>query len=1333
MSRSGSASPSPKRLIGAALLLCTMGTATGHAAELVADLSRIAPASSEATAAAGPPSSRVVIEGRAAGGDFSSAVLDVGRGALPTEWQRIATLTAPVPQGLLAQWDTQRVPADRYTVRLTVYSKAGLLRQAQQVVDLGDWRPDLVVRQALHRLDGGKLTVAVELANQGKQPTPASIGITVMGQLDGSAAPVRLARWVLASSLPVGGQASKTGIVTFPPTVTPGRYALTVTLDEEEAIADGDRANNRAVIDPPIELGADVVITQLKAELAADGRSVQARDLVVNQGVLPATAATVRYYLSADGTIQPTDTLLGQRPLPALPAGERSAATTTLPLLQGVQAGTYYLLGRVISGTASNDYWGSSLVLGPDLALAALTVRIDPERRQVVVTDLVKNVGRYDASGAIVVHYRFVPEGTVSQAAPIIGQREVAGGLAAGMEHRAVSAFGLPEALGSGRYVVVARVDPARQFADSRGENNELVSAPLAVGIDLALSNVLVSPAPDGRTVQLTVTSTNRGLLPARGPVALRAFLKREGADNGGTAPLGEAAIEQGIAAGQSVEQVMTVRLPDRAEQERAHLVVEVAPPARETDTVPENNRVATEQISSGVDLVVSEVQSTVSNGGSGNDQVAVSAMVKNLGRQAATHSVSALFVLSASGGPSENAITLGRQEIEPLAAGASRSLSVQWPMPASVIPANYAVRLRIDPDRRMAELKRDNNEGVGGTITIGPDLAWEGLTVQAVPSSGEVVIEDVVKNRSRHDAEGPVVVVYSLVAEGGVLRLSPELGRRTIEGGIKAGAALRQTTRWALPAELREGRYRIVGHLDAQQQLLDSRRDNNQRESGWVVIGYDLAVTAVSAEPSADGSRVTVTDTVANQGWRPTPARVTVRYYLADGVKEVARQPSDRSIGQRVIDAGLQPGEASTTSTLLSLPEGAFHRQWRFVAQVSAGGSDALPDNDLRATASWVNEGVDLAIGDAKATVSPGGDRLTITDTVNNDGRAALNRPVRVSYALSASGLLDGQELLLGHRTVDTLAAGGRSTATTTWPLPATLTPNRYFVVIQTDPERQVAEAKRDNNVTAGSAIAIGPQPVLEAVTAQLGADGQAMAVKVTVANRGNRAMSGPVPVTVGVARDEAGKERVMELGRNTITPLSPGGRAVPVFTLPLPAALPPGSYFVTAQLAEGASAEQVAVTPAALAVGPDLVTRALHAELIGSGEQLKVSITDSIVNQGNQAVTRPFKVSYVLSTDWRLERDDLLVGQRTIERLPAGEAHQATLQFPVPVLTIQTGRYFVLSRIDLEVAVEESNRANNLRPTVEGLLIEQLEKPKGPDLPDVISAPQQTGAVIP
>jgi hypothetical protein len=361
MIKNGSASQNPDLALGlsiwvfwGACLLALVAAAPGHAAELLAELKGVGPQSASGPSRDPGYSSVIEVQGTAAGNDFGSAVLEYGAGEFPTEWGTIATLKGPISQGRLGLWETKSVPPGKYSVRLTVYSTAGVFQRAQRLIDLRDWRPDVVIRQALYRLDGGKLMVAVELANQGKQPAPAPIGLTVTGQLDGGA-PVRLARWELGSSLPAGGQASKTGTVALPPTMNPGRYALAVILDEEGKIADGDRTNNRWVITPPVELGADLAMTQLKAEMAPDGRSVLIKDLVVNQGALPAAAATVLYYLSTDGTIQSTDTRVGQRPLPALPAGERSAATTPLPLPPGLQTGAYFLLGRVSLGSANND------------------------------------------------------------------------------------------------------------------------------------------------------------------------------------------------------------------------------------------------------------------------------------------------------------------------------------------------------------------------------------------------------------------------------------------------------------------------------------------------------------------------------------------------------------------------------------------------------------------------------------------------------------------------------------------------------------------------------------------------------------------------------------------------------------------------------------------------------------------------------------------------------------------------------------------------------------------------------------------------------------------
>ena len=1012
MNRNGSVLPNRDRVarlrrggLAATAALWLISVAAAQAAEPVVELRPVAPESVPAggqAAAGSAPSTRLGIEGSAAGDEFGSAVIEYGQGEFPSQWVPIATLKLPVTNGRLAVWETKGLPADRYTVRVTVYTQSGLFRRAQQLVDLRSWRSDLAVRQVMSRLDGATLTVAVDIANQGKQPVPGPVRV-VVGLLNDpptdSSQLVRLARWELNGPLSPGGQGSKTGAVTFPATLPPGRYRVAAVVDEEAAIPDADRANNRAIAESTVTVGADLIITQLKAELTAGDAGLTVTDLIVNRGLLPTSAATTMvYYLSTDGVIQPSDAVLGRRIVSPLRAGESSPATIRLPLPAGLPSGSYFVLGRVnppsSSGEAAapggpkpvaepiaemdvtnNDYWGSQITLGPDLALTALSVQIDPEHRQLVVTDVVKNVGRYQSAGPVTVSYHLIND-------------------------------------------------------DNAG--NKTVS-----------------------------------------PVALQ------------TAPL------------------------------------------------------------------------------------------------------------------------IGQRELaDPLAPGQERRTATTFPLP-------------------------------------------DGLSA---------------------------------------------------------------------------GRYRLIGEIDPAQRLPDSDRGNNLRRSDVVSIGYDLEVTALSVEPSQDGMQLKVTETVANRGLLPADGPITVRYLLEEESTRAGAGPTETPIGQRKIDGGLAPNTQSSGTLTVPLPDGVGTRRWRVAAAASAMGLDTRPENNRRMTDALINEGVDLALGKTVVTLSPTADRLTVTDTVKNYGRAALNRPVRVVYTLSTTGLMDGHETVLGVRTIAALASEGESTATTALPVPPTLEPNRYFVVIQVDPDRRVAELKRDNNIEAGQRISIGPEPVLEAVDAQLKPDGKAMAVKVTVANRGNRP-SGPVALMFGVSAGDKKAQSVIELGRESVAPLPPGRRATPDFTLSVPATLPAGAYFVTARVDGQPGDQPPTVTPAALPLGPDLLTQALHAQLVGAGEQLKVSVSDTVVNEGNQNVSRAFTVSYFLSTDWKLDRGDVLLGQRKIDALPAREQSHATTQFPVPVTTIQTGRYFVLSRIDLEGVVDESDRTNNLRPTVEGLLIDRLEKKKAPDMPDVMS----------
>jgi hypothetical protein len=78
---------------------------------------------------------------------------------------------------------------------------------------------------------------------------------------------------------------------------------------------------------------------------AAPGGSFSASDTVRNQGAVPASASTTRFYLSIDQQRDASDVLLGgSRSVPALGVGQSSSGNVTVTIPAGTALGTYYLV-----------------------------------------------------------------------------------------------------------------------------------------------------------------------------------------------------------------------------------------------------------------------------------------------------------------------------------------------------------------------------------------------------------------------------------------------------------------------------------------------------------------------------------------------------------------------------------------------------------------------------------------------------------------------------------------------------------------------------------------------------------------------------------------------------------------------------------------------------------------------------------------------------------------------------------------------------------------------------------------------------------------------------
>ena len=155
-------------------------------------------------------------------------------------------------------------------------------------------------------------------------------------------------------ALATGANNAGTTSITLPSNLSPGIFLLIAKANSVSATGDCNyiipcgsmietsRNNNTRVI--KISIGPDLIVSGLKASVI--GTTVSIRDTVTNIGGDPMGSCNVSFYLSADATLNTTDTFLARRTVPALAPGASSSATTSSSIPSSAPSGTYYIIAR---------------------------------------------------------------------------------------------------------------------------------------------------------------------------------------------------------------------------------------------------------------------------------------------------------------------------------------------------------------------------------------------------------------------------------------------------------------------------------------------------------------------------------------------------------------------------------------------------------------------------------------------------------------------------------------------------------------------------------------------------------------------------------------------------------------------------------------------------------------------------------------------------------------------------------------------------------------------------------------------------------------------------
>ena len=194
---------------------------------------------------------------------------------------------------------------------------------------------------------GGTIVVGETTRNQGGGAAAASATGFYLSPSTVFGPAARLIGTRAVPPLAAGGTSTASTPLTVPADVATGSYFIITSADQPAVVAETFENNNNgfAVL---VRIGPDLIVAAVSPPSSVvAGASAVVNSTVRNQGGGAAGGSTIRFYLSANLTIDASDVLVGSRPVSPLAAGQTDAGPATITVPAGTRAGSYNLIAVV--------------------------------------------------------------------------------------------------------------------------------------------------------------------------------------------------------------------------------------------------------------------------------------------------------------------------------------------------------------------------------------------------------------------------------------------------------------------------------------------------------------------------------------------------------------------------------------------------------------------------------------------------------------------------------------------------------------------------------------------------------------------------------------------------------------------------------------------------------------------------------------------------------------------------------------------------------------------------------------------------------------------------
>ncbi len=395
----------------------------------------------------------------------------------------------------------------------------------------GTPRPDLVANNLVIPDSGAantNLSVGAEVANLGTKESGKFDVKFYLSTDDQITASDRLLTTVTRNTLLPGGLQTWTQLLSLPKTVTAGDYYVGMILDPALKIAESDETNNIFIAGsipisgPP---RPDLVVSdfQIAYALGAAAGTVSVNAVVDNPGLVPSGSFDVKYYLSTDGDITTSDTLLTTVTRNSIASRGNQGWTQSLTLPKNLAAGDYSIgmildpANKIIETDETNNIGSASLTVvpgapRPDLVVNNLVIPDSGAANTTIsVAAEVANLGTKESGKFDIKFYlSFDDQITVGDMLLTTVTRNTI--LPGGIQNW-TQLLNLPRTVTEGDYYIGMIIDPAFKVAESDENNNAFGQGPIRISgpprPDLSGNLTIPASATAGNTIAARIAIDN--------------------------------------------------------------------------------------------------------------------------------------------------------------------------------------------------------------------------------------------------------------------------------------------------------------------------------------------------------------------------------------------------------------------------------------------------------------------------------------------------------------------------------------------------------------------------------------------------------------------------------------------------------------------------------------------------------------------------------------------------------------------------------------------------------------------------------------------------------